>query len=338
MRGIIALMLRAVSAVYYDARRAGRHARPPRDFDEVQQMRYIGDDRFIHEFGPDMAPVATLRPGERATVRTVDCYCNVLRRDGDPWLELRKHVPGPNPATGPIAIEGAQPGDTLAVSILDIRPDAQGAMNVRAGVGGLGDYVEGCETRVFGISDGAVDFGGLKLPIAPMIGVIGVATAQVNGAICTETPHMHGGNMDDRHITAGATVYLPVSQPGAQLALGDVHALMGDGEVAICGLECAAEVDICCELIKGRAEQWPVVRDAAGCYRVNCSADTLDEAARLARGALLEFLERRLDGMTRNHIAMLMSLVGDLEIAQIVDPLVTCRMGIRAGILPELKF
>ncbi len=301
-------------------------------------MRYIGDDSFIHEFTPDLAPVATLSPGERATVRTVDCYCNALRRDGDPWLELRRHVPGPNPATGPIAIAGAQPGDTLAVNILAIRPDAQGAMNVRAGVGGLGEYIEGCETRVFPIVDGYVDFFGRRLRAAPMIGVIGVATAGANGAICTETPHMHGGNMDDRHITAGATVYLPVSQPGAQLALGDVHALMGDGEVAICGLECASEVDICCELIKGRAEPWPVVRDAQGCYRVNCSAGTLDEAAKLAREALLGFLERRLDGMTRNHIAMLMSLAGDLEIAQIVDPLVTCRMGMRAGVLPELEF
>lgn len=300
--------------------------------------RYIDDSRFIHEFAPGLTPIAELKPGERATVRTLDCYCNAIRKAGDDWLEKRRHVPGPNPATGPIAIQGAQPGDALAVHILDIRPDAQGAMNVRAGVGALGQYIEGCETQVFAISDGYVDFFGRRLPAAPMIGVIGVATAAENGAISTETPHMHGGNMDDRFITAGSTVYLPVSQPGAQLALGDVHALMGDGEVAICGLECAAEVDICCEVIPGRAERWPVVRDAQGRYRVNCSADTLDKAAQLARGALLEFLERRLHGMTRNQIAMLMSLAGDLEIAQIVDPLVTCRMGVRPEALPGLEF
>lgn len=301
-------------------------------------MRYISDEEFIHAFTPALRPIATLTPGETVTVKTVDCYCNVLKADDDPWLELRKHVPGPNPATGPLAVEGARVGDTLAVDILDIRPGAFGIMNVRAGVGSLGEYVTGSNTRRFEIADGQIDFFGRRLRAVPMIGVIGAATGADAGEIDTETPHMHGGNMDDRHITAGSTVYLPVRQAGAMLALGDVHALMGDGEVAICGLECAAEVDLRCRVIRGVSEPWPIVRDAAGCYRVNCSAEDLDEAARLARVNLLGFLERRVKGLDRNQLIMLMSLAGDLEIAQIVDPLVTCRMGIRPEYLPELEF
>lgn len=301
-------------------------------------MRYISDERFIHAFTPELAPIATLAEGETVTVKTVDCYCNVLKANDDPWLELRRHVPGPNPATGPLAVEGARVGDTLAVDILDIRPAAFGMMNVRAGVGGLGDYVEGCNTRRFEISQGRIDFFGRSLRAVPMIGVIGVATGADAGYVDTDTPHMHGGNMDDRHITAGSTVYLPVRQEGGMLALGDVHALMGDGEVAICGLECAAEVDLRCRVIRGVSEPWPVVRDAHGCYRVNCSAEDLDEAARLARVNLLGFLRRRISTLDGNQLIMLMSLAGDLEIAQIVDPLVTCRMGIRPECLPELEF
>lgn len=301
-------------------------------------MKRISDEKFIHLFTPEMTPIAELEPGETVTVRTVDCYCNVLQHNDDPWLELRKHVPGPNPATGPISVRGAQPGDTLAVEILDIRPDDHGIMNVRAGVGSLGEYVTGCDTRRFEIAGGMIDFFGRKLPAVPMIGVIGAATGVEQGEMDTDTPYMHGGNMDDRHITAGSTVYLPVRQAGGMLALGDVHALMGDGEVAICGLECAAEVDIRCTVIKGVSEKWPVVRDAQGCYRVNCSAPDLDEAAKLARVNLLEFLKKRIKTLSSNQIIMLMSLAGDLEIAQIVDPLVTCRMGIRPEYLPELEF
>ena len=268
----------------------------------------------------------------------MDCYCNVLKADNDPWLELRKHVPGPNPATGPIEVKGAMPGDTLAVEILDIRPIEFGMMNVRPGVGSLGEFVEDCVTKRFDVKDGKIDFFGRTIDAVPMIGVIGAATAPADGEIDTETPHKHGGNMDDRHITAGSTVYLPVRQAGAMLALGDVHALMGDGEVGICGLECAAEVDLKCHVIHGVCEDWPVVRDAQGCYRVNCSAENLDAAAYLARVNLLKFLKRRIHTLTNDQLIMLMSLAGDLEIAQIVDPLVTCRMGIRPGYLPELEF
>lgn len=301
-------------------------------------MRYISDEKFIHAFTPSLSPIVTIDEGETVTVHTVDCYCNVLKADNDPWLELRKHVPGPNPATGPIEVKGAMPGDTLAVEILDIRPIEFGMMNVRPGVGSLGEFVEDCVTKRFDVKDGKIDFFGRTIDAVPMIGVIGAATAPADGEIDTETPHKHGGNMDDRHITAGSTVYLPVRQAGAMLALGDVHALMGDGEVGICGLECAAEVDIRCRIIHGVCEDWPVVRDAQGCYRVNCSAENLDAAAYLARVNLLKFLKRRIHTLTNDQLIMLMSLAGDLEIAQIVDPLVTCRMGIRPGYLPELEF
>ena len=91
-------------------------------------------------------------------------------------------------------------------------------------------------------------------------------------------------------------------------------------------------------MIHGVCEDWPVVRDAQGCYRVNCSAENLDAAAYLARVNLLKFLKRRIHTLTNDQLIMLMSLAGDLEIAQIVDPLVTCRMGIRPGYLPELEF
>ena len=292
----------------------------------------IDDSRFLKAFAPEFTAIATVKAGETFTVRTLDCYGNSVSETG----EIQNRTDGGNPSTGPIWVTGAEKGDTLAVHILKIAPAPFGRMRIRPGLGAMGEFVEKAQAETFPIRDGKIDFFGKLLPIDPMIGVIGVSTG--GETIDTETPEKHGGNMDDRRITEGSTVYFPVMAEGAGLALGDVHALMGDGEVAICGMECAADVTVCCEVIKGRQENVPVVRDRNGCLRVNCSAKTLDEAAYAARRELLTFLEKRLPDHDRNRIILLMSLAGDLEITEIVDPLVTVRMGIRPEILPGLEF
>ena len=135
--------------------------------------------------------------------------------------------------------------------------------------------------------------------------------------------------MDTRHIREGAVLYLPVFVSGALFAAGDVHAVMGDGEVAICGLETTSELTVKLDLVKGVAEEWPVLFANDRVYAV-CSAQTLDEAALLARESLLAYLKKRANA-TVEELVMLMSLAADLEISQIVDPLATVRMGMRQG-------
>lgn len=288
-------------------------------------MKEIQKEQFVRDMCAERMPVETAAPGERLRLFTYDCYTNFTDDPGQNPLGLND-----NPATGPVYVQGAQPGDTLAVRIIDIIPADTATMRIYPGVGAMGNAVTHEETKKIPLRDGFADMDGVQVPLCPMVGVIGVAPKE--GSIDNSTPGRHGGNMDDRRITKGATVYLPVQVPGALLALGDIHAQMGDGEVAICGLEAPAEVVVELALIKGRQEEWPVV-EKGGVFAVNCSAKTLDEAAELARYQLLSFLQKRTK-MDANALVRLLSVAGDLSICQVVDPLVTARMALRGGILP----
>ena len=212
-------------------------------------------------------------------------------------------------------------------------------MRLRPRTGAMGDAIEGEQLERFALAGGEAVMFDKTVALDPMIGVIGTAPCgNADGeGIDTCTPGTHGGNMDVRLITAGSTLYLPVNAPGALLSMGDVHALMGDGEVAICGLECSAEVDVRVRLIKGRAFGWPVLRARDGSWHVLASAFTLDEAAKIARYALLDFLAAR-TACSANQLVMLMSVVGQLQICQVVDPLMTVRMGVPANAFLDLDF
>lgn len=295
---------------------------------------FIDSSKVVFSFSPDHQPIAKVSDGDTLFITTRDAFNNAINRDGDPWDVISKKQPGPNPATGPIYIEGAMPGDTLKVEIIDIRLPEWGMMSISDRAGAMFHKVNGWETRRFAIEDNAIDFDGIKLPLSPMIGVIGVAPAE--GEVPDCTPGRHGGNMDTRHICAGSTLYLPVMTPGALFGVGDVHAQMGDGEVCICGLETTAEVEVRISIIKAISEEWPILNSNDRWYTI-CSAETLDDAAILARDAMFDFISRRTN-LKGNSIVMLMSLMADLEISQIVDPLLTVRMGLRRDALPELKF
>lgn len=289
----------------------------------------LNDSSFITAFSKDMKPVLTVPDGATVRIRTIDCYSNNLRADNDP----RGAAPGPvnscNPATGPIFVEGAHPGDTLKCEILAIDADEYSTMRVRPGAGFMGHRVTEKTVRAVRVKDGMAELGGVKLPVDPMIGVIGVAPA--GEAIDTETPEAHGGNMDTRQIHAGSTLYLPVQAEGALFAAGDVHAQMGDGEMGICGLECPAWVTVRLSVIPGRQEKWPVLEDQGSIFTI-ASAETLEEASRLAADAMLDYLLARVN-IDVNELVLLMSLICDLEVSQVVDPLVTARVRLRPGIM-----
>ncbi len=293
----------------------------------------LDDTSIITAFSKDAKPVLTVPDGAIVRIRTMDCYSNNLRAENDP----RGAAPGPvnscNPASGPIYVEGADKGDTLKCEILAIECDEYANMRVRPGVGFMGAHVTEKTTRAIPVRGSYAYLGGVTVPVDPMIGVIGVAPA--GEAVDTETPGEHGGNMDMRHIRAGSTLYLPVQAPGALFAVGDVHAQMGDGEVGVCGMECAAYVTVHLSVVKGRQEVWPILEDQGNIYAI-ASAETLDEAGRLAADAMHEFLRKRVD-MDINELIMLESLICDMEVCQVVDPLLTARMKLRPGVL-NVKF
>ncbi|NLG25611.1 MAG: acetamidase [Clostridiales bacterium] len=294
----------------------------------------LDDSAFVTEFSRLAQPALRVQSGDTVTLRTRDCYMNNLRAPADPRGPADGPAIGCNPATGPIYVSGARPGDALMCEVLAIDVGGYATMRVGPGAGFMKHHLSETSVRAFDLRSGAAALCGAAVPLDPMIGVIGVAPAGF--PVDTATPGSHGGNMDTRVIRAGSVVYLPVACDGALLALGDVHAQMGDGEVAICGLECPADVTVRLTGLPGRAEPWPVVISTEGVSCV-CSAETLDQAARLAADAMFMFLLRRTE-MGRNEIAMLMSLACDLAICQVVDPLLTVRMTLRQGVLPGLTY
>ena len=166
-----------------------------------------------------------------------------------------------------------------------------------------------------------------------MIGVIGTAPAEPTD---THTPGEHGGNMDIRELGAGSVLYLPVSVPGALLSLGDLHGLQGDGETAICGLEMAGAVILRASVIPGGAGlPTPFLVTDRAVY-TTAAAESLDECSVTAARKMHRFLSERLD-LTDAQAAMLLSLRGDLRIAQVVNPKKGCMMELPRSLVTELS-
>jgi amidase len=166
-----------------------------------------------------------------------------------------------------------------------------------------------------------------------MIGVIGCSPGKDEEAVPCGTPASHGGNMDTKVITEGSTLYFPVKVSGAMLAMGDLHAAMGDGEVVISGVEIAGEVTVKVDVIKGKEITDPMVERNDAFYTI-ASGPILDAAAKKAADNMFTFLKQRLD-LENNELAMLMSVICDLQVSQVVDPEKTARMRVDKKALAE---
>jgi amidase len=289
----------------------------------VRHMLRISSDNCVYSMNPNNRPVAEVPSGAEVVFETKDCFSNRVHSEQD--LFQPGGWSGINPATGPLRVTGAQPGDVLAVEILDIAVAPQGAMITVPGMGALGHHITHNQTKIIPVRGGEAVFNDkLRLPVRPMIGVIG--TAPADSDVPCGTPGPHGGNMDTKLIAPGVTLYLPVYVDGANLAIGDLHALMADGEVVICGVELPGEVRVRVTLIQGSSIPSPVLETADHLYCI-ASGEDLDGAATLALDHTMGFLRERLP-LPVNEIAMLMSLVCDLQISQVVDPLKTARVAI----------
>jgi len=280
----------------------------------------ITTDKAIFAFCRDNEAAAVVEAPATIDVVTKDCFSNQLRNPEETLDALDWDAT--NPATGPVYVKGAEPGDTLKVTINKIDVDEKGTVCAIENEGTLGHMVTGSYVKIVHIEDGCAVFTPeIRLPIKPMIGVIGVAPAE--GSINCGTPGHHGGNMDNTMVTEGAVMYFPVAVEGALFALGDVHAVMGDGEIGVTGLEIPAEINLTLELIKGKAPEYPVLENEDS-FSIIVSKETVDEATVRATELMKEFLEERTD-LEVPDIIMLMSLAGNVEICQIVDPLKTVR-------------
>jgi amidase len=215
----------------------------------------VSRDDVIWAFGPNLEPVLEVEPGAVVTFETNDCFTGQIQTEDDLVTEI--DFARVNSATGPVAVRGAEPGDSLVAEILEIRPGPRGFATLIPGIGQLIDEVHSPVTQVFEVEGDTIRMNErVSFPTRPMMGVIGVATG--GDEVGNGWAGQHGGNLDNHLHGPGARVFLPVRQPGGMFAVGDMHASMGDGEVCFTGVEIAGEVTIRFDLVKGKQATWPV--------------------------------------------------------------------------------
>lgn len=293
----------------------------------------ISRDNVFFAFSPQLKAIARIEQGQEVLLQTHDCFEGQIRTTSDLVDALDwAHV---NPATGPLYISGAKPGDVLRIDLLDIQVDQRSSMVTIPGEGALGDVITQMETSILRLEGGQLVFKDkVRVPARPMIGVIGVAPAE--GEVPTGTPGPHGGNMDCTLVAAGNRVYFTVGVEGALFGAGDLHAAMGDGEIVVCGAETAGAVRFKADVVDLPGLPTPFVETREVVATI-FSAPTLDESASGATHNMAQFLTN-FAGIPLNDAGMLMSLAGQLKFCQIVDPLKTVRFEFPKAILAEYDF
>lgn len=225
-----------------------------------------------------------------------------------------------HPLTGPVYVEGAEPGDVLKVTLHTIELGEYGWTAIVPGFGFLADEFTDPYLKTFdlGKDKKSVRFSeNIEIPLKPFPGVMGVAPA-VDSMLSTIPPRANGGNMDDPHLVEGTTVYFPVFVEGALFSIGDAHAVQGMGEVCGTAIEAPMRIVYEVEVIKdGRTLREPEY-ETEDTYAVTAFGESIDEAAQKATRYMIDYLVEE-HGMERNDAYALCSLAGDLRIAEVVD-------------------
>ncbi len=285
-------------------------------------MKIIPNRNYFYRYSPGRKAAAVVRQSESVCFETLDALTNVIRKPGDTFENTSFEKDKVNPATGPVFIEGAMPGDTLEIAIRKIELDDQAVITTQAGYGVIGDWFDVTSFNVTPIENGMIRFDDrLSIPVDTMVGVMAVTPPEEN----VETGYLGawGGNLDNTMMREGATLYLPVFLEGALFACGDVHAVMGDGEINCSAIEAAGKVTLSFTVRKDLKISNPILRTAAW-FTTICSEPTLDQASDASVREMALILKSRLD-LPFDRISMLMSAIGNAEICQTVSPLKTAR-------------
>ena len=215
----------------------------------------VTPDQVVWGFGPDLEPVLEVDPGATVRFETNDCFSGQITSEDDLVTEI--DFERVNSATGPVAVRGAEPGDSLVVELLEVNPGPVGFATLIPGFGQLIDQVQSPLTRLFRVEGDTIHMNErVRFPLRPMVGVVGVATD--GDLVLNGWAGRHGGNLDNHLHGPGARIFFPVRQPGGMFAVGDMHASMGDGEICFTGVEIAGEVVARFDVLKGKQGTWPV--------------------------------------------------------------------------------
>jgi amidase len=275
----------------------------------------VSREDVIWAFGPDLEPVLEIDPGTIVRIETNDCFSGQIRSEDDLVTEI--DFERVNSATGPIAVRGAEPGDSLVVELLDVSPIEWGVATLIPGYGQLIDKVQAPLTRLFKVEDGWIEMNErVRFPVRPMVGVVGVATD--GETMTTGLAGRHGGNLDNHLHGPGAKIYFPVRQPGGMFAVGDMHASMGDGEICSTGVEIAGEVTVRFDVLKGKQGTWPVT-ELEDRWMPHATADVFPDALELVSEEAARMLVDEW-GFTLEDAFIFLSVACDAGVVQACKP------------------
>ena len=271
-------------------------------------------------FSSTIEPVARVPSGAVVEAFTQEASAGQIAPGDGPDVLATLSFDPIHPLTGPVYVEGAEPGDVLAVTLHEIEILGWGWTAIVPGFGFLADDFPDPWLRTFEIAEGAthVDFAeGVRVPLRPFPGVMAVAPA-TEELLSTIPPRANGGNMDDKDIVVGTTVYFPVFVEGALFSIGDTHAAQGDGEVSGTAIEAPMRIVYQVEVLKGERPIEEPQYETDDAYTVTAFAETIDEAARKATRYMIDYLAAE-RGLTREEAYALTSLAGEMEVAEVVD-------------------
>jgi acetamidase/formamidase len=294
-----------------------------------------------------VTPTHRIRPGTRIVSWTEDCYDGAVTKPGQ--LPSKQQLPGhDNPQTGPFYVEGAEPGDTLAIRIEKLEPARD--YGISSSFSGFGALNGTDRTAMLGVDlpetvwfyqvdrgrgvartrsqDGKQSW---EVPLAPFLGCLGVAPG-AGEARSTIVPDDFGGNMDCPEVRAGSTVYLGVRVPGALLSFGDGHYAMGDGEIIGTAIEGAMNVELTVDLVKKRATPWPRIENSEWIMSIG-AARPLEDAARVAFKDMVAWVREK-TGMGQMDAYQFVSQNARAPIVQFVDPQYTVLVKVPKSRLP----
>lgn len=288
---------------------------------------HVARDQWHLAWDNSIAPIQRIQSGDVVEFDLLDAACGQIGPDSTIDAIKGLDFSRVDQVNGPIYVEGAAPGDTLQIEILDLQPADWGWTAIIPGFGLLADEFPEPALKIWHLADGWAEFAsGIRIPLEPFCGEIGLAPG-TSGALSTIPPRRHGGNMDTKHLTKGARLYLPVEVPGALYSMGDGHAAQGDGEVCGTAIETPMRANVRLTVRKDIVVPEPQFltggplaprTNTAPYYAADGIGPDLMEAARNAIRHMIAHMQRTYQ-LTRADAYMLCSVAVDLKIAEIVD-------------------
>ena len=289
-------------------------------------MKRVTRDQLCTSFSAENPPVLRVQLGETFVIETNDRFATYEGPNSSPEaMEILKTM------AGPVYVEGAQPGDTLKIEVLDVTlPLDYGWIGATPGRGPLGERIAAFrKTQVHFTEAGVVFNDKVTMPLRPMMGRIGLAPKE--GPKASNARGEFGGGMGNTQITKGATVYLPVFHPGGLLTIGDCHAAMGDGEATASAVECAFDATFRVSLEDSFQVNRPVVTTETEVMTTG-EGETMEAATKMAVQAMADLLAHQL-GIDDTDAAMLIACATDVRTGLAGNPPYTMRVAVPRSML-----